>query len=570
MFFSTSHLPPAVLLLALVLPPGCGDKDDEDTSDTSDTGADTTVTPRNVVHVTDDIAADTTWTDENLYVVDNAIAVTATLTLAGDPHVKLAPGASIKVNEGGAILAQAAEPGSCVFTSFADDTVDGDTNGDGGATAPAPGDWNSIEVSASGSVFDGCQFLYGGGGMPYTGTVAVLGDSSITVTNCTFAHDQGGNPSDIRAAAFNASGAAAPTIFTGNTFFDDDLPVVVNGTFSVDDSNVFDQGGVSNLYNGIFWGGSETSGDVAWTNVRVPFVVVSGDYLAVAKGSSLTLGDGVILKFDDGMRLEASGALLADADTGIVFTSFKDDSVGGDTNGDGSASSVAPGDWRGVGILADGSLLHGCQFLYGGSAAPYSGVVNVHDSVATLTDNVFAHNTGGTPEDNRAAALGLADAEAGTIVTGNVFYDNDMPLTINGAIDVDGSNVFHQGGESNLYNGIFLQFTSHVVDRATAWSNTEVAYVAKGMTLSVSETGSLTLGDDVVVKVEGGSIMLESTLNQGDNVWFTSFLDDTLAGDTNGDGAGSTPARGDWMGVNVCLGSCEWADWGNILYADHP
>ena len=47
-----------------------------------------------------------------------------------------------------------------------------------------------------------------------------------------------------------------------------------------------------------------------------------------------------------------NGTLVADGTPSepIVFTSYKDDGYGGDTNGDGNASSPAAADWSGVGF----------------------------------------------------------------------------------------------------------------------------------------------------------------------------------------------------------------------------
>jgi hypothetical protein len=103
------------------------------------------------------------------------------------------------------------------------------------------------------------------------------------------------------------------------------------------------------------------------------------------------------------------------------------------------------------------------------------------------------------------------------------------------------------------------------------WSNQEVAYVMHNTVLTIETTGSLTLGDNVVLKFDAGRIDLSGSLNQGTGDTFTSFLDDSLLGDTNGDAGAATPAAGDWAGINICPGGpCSWATWGNILYAANP
>lgn len=554
-------------------------------------GGGSVTTPASIVHITANVTTPTTWTHDNVYVIDNSIITSATLTIEPGTIVKFEQGRSITVGTNGSIFADgqsAATP--IVFTSIKDDVYGGDTNGDGSATTPARGDWGYINVTATGSRFNYCGFGYAGSAMPYTGTLRLT--QSATVTNCVFARNQGGTLTDRRAAALNASLAGAGTILSGNTFYDNDMPLVINSLYDVDNTNVFHKivsgSTITNKYNGIFWEGnySQMGNNITWSNTEVPYVIVNP--ISVVAGSSLTLADNVIVKFDTGQRIDVPGTLIADATTGIMFTSLKDDSVGGDTNGDGTATAPAPGDWKNVSVTASGSVFDHCSFFYGGSGKPYSGTLEVgsaYSSVtATITNCTFAHNTGGTVADNRAATVNLGASGAGTVITGNTFYDNDMPLVINGLQSVDNSNVFHivSNGTTtvtNKYNGIFLDGTEHQVDGNVTWSNTEVPYVIYNTTLMIggsgvtSPAGTLNLGNNVILKLQLARIdlYLTGTINQGTGNYFTSLNDDSnlMLGDTAGDGI-STAAKGDWTGINNCQGLCYYFSWGNILYATNP
>ncbi|MBE7499478.1 MAG: carboxypeptidase regulatory-like domain-containing protein [Verrucomicrobiales bacterium] len=94
--------------------------------------------------------------------------------------------------------------------------------------------------------------------------------------------------------------------------------------------------------------------------------------VSVPDGATLTVEPGALLKFHDkaGLvvaataRLEARGTLSAP----IVFTSFKDDTQGGDSNQDGDATQPAAGDWRWVRIAGGAMLVH-VHLRYGGGTA---------------------------------------------------------------------------------------------------------------------------------------------------------------------------------------------------------
>lgn len=558
-----SASPRLPLLLLLGLLPGCPTGGDDTDGDTDDSG-----TPLVVVPVTGDITEPTTWTSGNLYRVDVAVAVSAPLTIEAGTIVKLGESVSIDVNDGGSLLAGGGDE-PCVFTSVADDIHGGDTNGDGAATSPAPGDWGSLVVHTSGTVIDHCLIAYGGAYTPYTGALSVADDATLNVTDSTFAHNLGGSPADTRAAAFNAGQAGVGTVVSGNLFYGNDLPFVVNGGYDVDDTHTFradiDGDTLGNTYNGIFWGDRyEVSGDVAWTATDVPFVVGTSA-LGIPEGASLTIGDGVVVKLGDGQRIEAEGALTA---TNVSFTSLADDELGGDTNGDGGATTAAPGDWGYLALRSSASSLDGCLVRYAGAAAPYTGAVVVEeDAEPKLRDGVFSHNAGGSFADSRAATLSLASAGPGVVVSGNLFRDNDLPLVVNGGVSLDDTNTF----QDNVLDAVVIDSDAHTVPGQTTWELTGASVVLYHLTLSVASGATLTLGDGVVLKSEDGRVDVSGTLSQGDDTWFTSLADDNHGGDTNGDGAATSPQDGDWSGVNLCQGGpCEWADWANILYATWP
>lgn len=97
-------------------------------------------------------------------------------------------------------------------------------------------------------------------------------------------------------------------------------------------------------------GGTMTTSGV-WNLAGSPYQVQS---TLMVSGASLVIETGVVVKFAAGTGLTvASGSTLdikGDAATGkqVIFTSLQDDSVLGDTNGDGTATSATPGDWTGV------------------------------------------------------------------------------------------------------------------------------------------------------------------------------------------------------------------------------
>jgi len=111
--------------------------------------------------------------------------------------------------------------------------------------------------------------------------------------------------------------------------------------------------------------------------------------VTVPGGATLTIEPGAVIKLDVGRSLlvEAGATLKAEGNVAqpIVFTSIRDDSVGGDTNRDGDTTSAAAGDW--YRILVDGgtaSLDH-VRVRYGAGKDRTHGALLRSDGAATLT-----------------------------------------------------------------------------------------------------------------------------------------------------------------------------------------
>jgi hypothetical protein len=378
----------------------------------------------------------------------------------------------------------------------------------------------------------------------------------------------------------NVTGAVSEKLFG-------DIPVsnLPAGTYSL--CLLITPAGSSNTY--YLWVTSfNNTHIVSASDIDVPTTWQCGN-VYVVDGSvgvynTLTIQPCTIVKFKPAsyMQVSDAGTVLAEGTNSqpIVFTSYKDDSYGGDTNGDGNVTVPVPGDWDNIEVFrVNGSIFDHCIFQYGGD-----GTLEIYEASATVTNSAFYHNA--TPN---YGALNAGYANSGMIIQSNRFFYNDIPLYINSEYDIDDSNMFWtikvEFGKpstlvSNKYNGIFVNGDGPSEPRQ--WLATGAPFVITDYYYTIPENVSLTLGYNVIIKfmprcemqLNGGPGTLIHHDWQG--VVFTSYSDDAHGGDTNGDGVcpqeGVCPSKGDWVGIYDATSyeSNPFLAGPNIYYSANP
>lgn len=298
------------------------------------------------------IDAPTHW-QADVYVVKCKLDVASSLTIDPGAVVKLGPGAYVDVRPGATLSAIGTEAAPIVFTSLADDAHGGDSAGDGPST-PAKGDWGcsgecgALNLRGDGAVLDHVQVLYGSAGIRVQA-------ASIKLNNSVVAHQAG------YGVVLDGAFPVETTELTGNAFFDNaGYPLHLGKAVFVDSSNVFHDPAQPELKN------TKQCIEVA-TDIDRVVVLATTELGFLFSGrhirAEVLTPEGVIFKAQDAaIYQDAAGTFFNGLSA--IFTSYKDDAVGGDCTGDGP-TPPAVGDWQGLWI-DDGTS--------SGYAAPADGI----------------------------------------------------------------------------------------------------------------------------------------------------------------------------------------------------
>ena len=291
---------------------------------------------------------------------------------------------------------------------------------------------------------------------------------------------------------------------------------------------------------------SNIAANTTWDSQHI--YKVSGS-IAVNFGKTLTIQPCSVIKFATATStLTINGVVDAEGTSSpIYFTSIKDDSVGGDTNSDGTSTIPVAGDWNNIKISSTGSsTMSNVVIGYGGSAGSTSPMLYNVGGHLLISNSTFATSS--------SYGLGLS---GGTLSISTTTLNNNL----SGAafMNLTAGGTFAHATTTDTGNGTNGIVVSGTVNGNAEWTKdrsvSPIPYVPLN-TVTVAAGKALTIDPGVVIKFANSAsgLSISGTINgtgtpDNGHIFFTSLLDNSTQDTATS--SGIAPAAGDWKDIVV-------------------
>ncbi len=459
-------------------------------------------TPAEGTHLSGEICEDTTWTQAGSpYVIDDDVSICETATLTVDPgvvvkfeydHSTYSSGYQYtkRLIVHGVMIAEGTEENRIYFTSIRDDSVGGDTNRDGNDTAPRDGDWGYIRLYNSDSVMDYCDVRYGGLRDDNSGSSETWHDYMVWCYECSPAI------TNSRFIDANRSYGSSPYIAV---YYQ-----------RVSEPVIFENNEIQNGDYGLYYNEDEAYWPPLESRINNNVMHGCNHWALYCNDISMDaeIMNNTITDCDYGMYVDA---ILWYAPYGIPDIAYNE------ITGCGIAIQTQDG---GEGYIYENTIMDCVNGIY------------CYDSDCVLMGNTVADNSG--------YPFGQFDSSFPTYVGNTIERNRYSGIVLGGTIEKDGEWTKVQGLE-----------LAYVIDGTLTIDNGATVALEPGLALKFfydheNYSGGYQYTSRLFIK---GILETQGTPEQP--VYFTSMRDDTVMGDTNGDGAETTPRDGDWGYIRI-------------------
>jgi hypothetical protein len=271
--------------------------------------------------------------------------------------------------------------------------------------------------------------------------------------------------------------------------------------------------------------------DTNWTLSGSPYVIDSE--IIVLEGAGLFIEEGVVVKFASGASLVVEGKMEVNGSSSlpVYFTSILDDSVGGDTNGDGENTTPSMGDWEYlfVNSVGETSILNNFIQRYSNTGLYVYNSQSVNSINFNSDNGVIFLNSKGSFSNLTSSFMELYEGsfvDIGNSSISNedenaiIVYDNSFLSLNNSNLEINGNHVV------NIYQNSSAEFNDVVIS----------GDLSQGTAISIFNNSFLGLSNGSISNIYNGFEVYDNSSlsikgldiecnNNGVSVYDESFLD---------------------------------------------